>query len=130
MVPEAGKETSGPDYEARDASTRSVLLVGAGLIAGILVSFGVVAGIVALLGGWKPTPAMLDAPSWQSAAFPHLQVRPGKEGAALRRRNAARLEGLGWADEAAGRVHIPIERAMELIAREGWPRQAKEEGGT
>ncbi len=29
-----------------------------------------------------------------------------------------RLEGYGWVDREAGQVHIPIERAMGLFARE------------
>ena len=34
-----------------------------------------------------------------------------------------RLNSAGWVDEKAGVVHIPIERAMELIAQRGLPTQ-------
>ena len=30
-----------------------------------------------------------------------------------------RLKGWGWVDRERGIVHIPIERAMEMVAREG-----------
>lgn len=33
----------------------------------------------------------------------------------------ARAESFGWTDEAAGRAHVPVETAMRLLARQGWP---------
>jgi hypothetical protein len=38
----------------------------------------------------------------------------------LHARERAHLEGYGWVDHAHGIVHIPIDRAMEEIAAEGW----------
>jgi hypothetical protein len=41
------------------------------------------------------------------------------------------LNGYGWVDEKAGIVHIPIERAMDLIAQQGLPvRSASASGET
>lgn len=37
-----------------------------------------------------------------------------ERGIELRRRQLARLESYGWVDPATQRVHIPIERALEL----------------
>jgi hypothetical protein len=50
---------------------------------------------------------------------PRLQVTPEKDLAALRAEEKAALEGYGWVDRAAGRVRIPIERAMALVAERG-----------
>lgn len=36
-----------------------------------------------------------------------------------RRRQEERLQGYGWVDRQKGIIHIPIERAMELVARAG-----------
>lgn len=52
---------------------------------------------------------------------PRLQVTPEKDLAALRAGEKAMLEGYAWVDRAAGRVRIPIERAMTLIAERGLP---------
>jgi hypothetical protein len=52
---------------------------------------------------------------------PRLQVDPSRDLAQLQARNAARLEGYGWIDRAKGIVHIPIERAMQMLATQGWP---------
>ncbi|MEZ4616096.1 MAG: hypothetical protein R2867_11425 [Caldilineaceae bacterium] len=35
-----------------------------------------------------------------------------------------RLHSYGWIDQEAGTVHIPIERAMELVVSEGLPARA------
>jgi hypothetical protein len=32
-----------------------------------------------------------------------------------------RLESTGWADRDAGRIHVPIEQAMEAVVRQGKP---------
>ena len=36
-----------------------------------------------------------------------------------RRRDLKRLSSYGWVDRSRGVVHIPIDRAMELVAKEG-----------
>jgi hypothetical protein len=33
----------------------------------------------------------------------------------------SRLNGYGWVDRAAGIAHIPIERAIEIVAASGLP---------
>jgi len=38
-----------------------------------------------------------------------------------RERAEARLNGYGWIDEAGSVVRIPIEQAMEEVAKRGWP---------
>jgi hypothetical protein len=35
-----------------------------------------------------------------------------------------RLDGYGWTDRAHGVLHVPIERAMALVARDGLPARA------
>jgi hypothetical protein len=46
---------------------------------------------------------------------PILQARDGQD---LREAQRRELEGLGWVDRDAGLAHIPIERAMDLVATE------------
>lgn len=55
------------------------------------------------------------------APEPRLQATPGLDLARMRERERARLSTYGWVDRQAGVVHIPIERAMEIVAREGLP---------
>jgi hypothetical protein len=50
---------------------------------------------------------------------PNLQTVPEKDLAAMRAAEEARLHGYGWVDESQGIAHIPIERAIEILAQRG-----------
>jgi hypothetical protein len=52
---------------------------------------------------------------------PRLQAAPSLDLERFRAREAERLSTYGWVDRQAGVVHIPIERAMELVSKEGLP---------
>lgn len=55
-----------------------------------------------------------------------LQVVPGLD---LRLQNEAegdRLNGYGWVDQGAGVVHIPIDKAIEVLVEKGVPARAAE----
>lgn len=68
-----------------------------------------------------PTPSILyPAPKGPQ----HLQVAPINRLLTLRRQAEARLHSYGWVDRSNRIVHIPIERAMELVARRNAEGQA------
>jgi hypothetical protein len=46
---------------------------------------------------------------------PRLQADPLADMQALRAREQAQLDGYGWVDRQAGTVHIPVDRAMQLL---------------
>ncbi|KAB2959966.1 MAG: hypothetical protein F9K16_12095, partial [Thermoanaerobaculia bacterium] len=66
----------------------------------------------------KPSP-LVGAAAPVTPPGPLLQAAPENELAALRQREAARLEGWGWVDRGAGIAHVPVERAMDAVARDG-----------
>lgn len=73
-----------------------------------------------MLGGVRvarPGNAAVTRPP-EVAAMPVLQSAPAGELQNYRREKAARLESYGWVDRAGGVVHVPIERAMQLLAEE------------
>jgi len=51
--------------------------------------------------------------------LPRLQVYPARHWKDFRAAEAERLATYGWMDRATGAVHVPIERAMDLIAVRG-----------
>lgn len=70
---------------------------------------------------------------------PRLQANPTLELVEHRAEERAALAGYGWVDRGAGRVRIPVERAIELVVARGLPRPvapaaqpavAGERGGT
>jgi hypothetical protein len=52
---------------------------------------------------------------------PRLQGNPGGDMARYRAREDARLARYGWVDRKAGIAHIPIDRAMDALAKRGLP---------
>ncbi|MEC9483439.1 MAG: hypothetical protein UMU75_09000 [Halomonas sp.] len=64
----------------------------------------------------QPVPA--DIPE-----VPQLQAAPKADLAAFEQRMEERLHGVGWVDREAGRVYMPIDRAMDLLVERGLPEQ-------
>ncbi len=59
-----------------------------------------------------------------TAAAPQLLARPEGELKQVRQQEKERLEGYGWVDQTAGVAHIPVERAIEIVAARGLPTRA------
>jgi hypothetical protein len=55
------------------------------------------------------------------APAPRLQPNPAIDLAQYQAAQKAKLNSYGWIDKQTGIIHIPIERAMELISRRGLP---------
>ena len=111
-----------PRYEPRDVRPSSVARMTAGFFAGIAVSAGLVAALIGVLSrdaGRPLTRPVTPQPS--SASTPRLEIPEGRDRAELEAAARQKLEGYGWADRQAGRVRVPIERAMELLVERGWP---------
>ncbi|HKM89274.1 MAG TPA: hypothetical protein VJX29_01565 [Candidatus Acidoferrales bacterium] len=110
-------------YEKRDANPRSLLRFGLGLFLTLVVAWGASKWIfdyfrrVQSLG---PT----ATPFEQARALPplpQLQVHPVEDLERLRQQQEKSLDTYGWVDRSRGIVHIPIERAMDLVLERGLP---------
>jgi hypothetical protein len=112
-------------HELRDVRYGAVYGAAGGVILLVVVAFALMWGMLQLLVWREDVTSPPASPLAQSYARreppePRLQVDPIGDLAALRAREAAQLNGYGWVDRQAGVVHIPIERAMELlVARRG-----------
>jgi hypothetical protein len=63
--------------------------------------------------------AQVGAPPLPPA--PRLQTQPREDLKKLHAEEQRRLESYGWVDATRGQVHIPIDRAMELLLQQGLP---------
>ena len=63
------------------------------------------------------------APGYPQSAFPDPKLEEDERGQlnSIRMREEQELYSYGWVDEKAGTVHVPIERAMDLIVQRGLP---------
>ncbi|HTY42214.1 MAG TPA: hypothetical protein VMH79_10110 [Thermoanaerobaculia bacterium] len=106
--------------------------------ARLVVGFAVVLTVTACLAGalmaalfWRldKRAAQRDAGIVEAAGLeqrpaslpplPRLQVYPVRHWTDFREAERARLDSYGWMDRGSGAVHIPIERAIELVAERG-----------
>jgi hypothetical protein len=79
---------------------------------------------VTTLGNLANNPELQNKMAAMTQQFPtpRLQTDDGyQEIADLHAREDLLLENYSWANQAQGKVRIPIERAMELIAQQGLP---------
>ncbi len=52
---------------------------------------------------------------------PRLQQTPGAALVRMHENEKVALESYGWVDKNSGVVHIPIDRAMDLVLEKGLP---------
>jgi len=108
-------------HETRDVSARPILLAGISLAAALLATS---AGAWWLLGrlqarearrSAEPSPLVAEYGRTEPPA-PRLQIDPSADLRALRAEEDALLQRYAWVDRDAGRVRIPIEQAIDLLA--------------
>jgi hypothetical protein len=67
-----------------------------------------------------PAPSPIQAANQRRLPpAPNLQTTPEKDLATVRAEEEARLGSYGWVDESQGIAHIPIARAMAILAERG-----------
>jgi hypothetical protein len=103
--------------EAESLDGRALRRIGVGFLLATL--FGVLLALVMIAGTHGARGAL------GRALGAHAHTVPGADETAQYRRIArrkadpgARLRGYGWVDRDAGIVHVPIERAFELLSAE------------
>ncbi|MEX1139031.1 MAG: hypothetical protein WEF53_06820 [Bacteroidota bacterium] len=113
-----------PTYEVRDAHFRGLLYTGIGLLALIGLNLAI---------SWMAYKYFEDS-SAQPGEFPRtfatpktvppapvLQPNPHADLVKLRAREDSVLTGYAWVNQQAGVARIPIDRAMEMLLRQGLP---------
>jgi hypothetical protein len=113
----------GLGYETRDANTGAVL--------GFLAFLFLVLTLI-LFGTWRlfrhfsvagqqPAPASVFADVRQIPSGPELEVNAREDLLKAYAKQQQELETYSWEDRKAGKVRIPIERAMDMLLQEGLP---------
>lgn len=108
-------------YEVQDASVREIVLTGIGLAVGTAIVCLFVWGIFNLL---KRNDAAAQAVNVmgrhaQGPPDPKLQVAPWEELMNLRRHEDEVLRTYGWVDRSNDKIHIPIDRAIDIMVERG-----------
>lgn len=122
MEPEnhTGPKTPGP--EGSDANVRDVIFSGLGVAAVTLVICLLMLGLFRFLAGSRETAAPANPLAGsQIPPEPRLEVQPWEQLKRLRAHEDEVLNSYGWVDKSKGIVHIPIGRAIDIVAQQGLP---------
>jgi hypothetical protein len=112
-------------HELSDADPTVIGRWVLGLFVMIFAIIGLVAWMYATLySGAKAMPVKAIEGSFKYA--PQAKSGIDKDWEIIAAETHRRMAGYGWTDRAHGRVHIPIEQAMALVARDGLPARAGE----
>ena len=119
-------ETDPPAARSREVDTRGVLLSGFGLAAGLIAALVAMWGVFRVLEKRqervdKPLPPQVVVNLKRIPPEPRLEPDPLALRRELRTQEDALLKSYGWVDRTAGSVHIPIDRAMEIVLERGVP---------
>lgn len=118
-TPDVIAESRARGCETRDVSARNVLYA----LSIVFALIALAGGVAAALLGPRRTPQA--APTLEAAETkpprPRLQLDPVGDRRALEATARAKLQTYAWVDESRGLARIPIDRAMSLLVRQGWP---------
>ena len=124
-------------YEHQDVQVSGILYFLLGLAVVILLWVFALRGLFAVLDHREkalqpevnplvtnvPADTRHVAPGYPQSVFPNPKLEENERGQlnGIITDEEKALYTYGWVDEKAGTVHIPIERAMELITQRGLP---------
>lgn len=108
-----------PDYEHTDAAPRLVAALALGGAVFLVLTPYILFAIYPLARQEPPVRLAEQPPA------PRLQIDPRADLAALTAAKNAQLSSYDWTDRTKRIAHIPIDRAMQLVAQRGlagWPK--------
>jgi hypothetical protein len=125
FFPQAASGQPGQGHEPNTLVVKGIVLFAIGLVVvGIVVEY-CLSFIMRDFTREEATLKALAPPllSDKSATFPapQLQPEPPVDLVKFKADELARLNGYGWVDQKAGIAHIPIDRALEIVAKKGLP---------
>jgi hypothetical protein len=118
-------------YEPVDANIRAVLAVALGWSIFVGLAAGLLIGLVDLFQALRPPP---ETPPLARIEIqppePRLEANPKIVLERVRQREDQLLNGLAWVNRNAGVARIPIDRAMAILVRQGWPKPSEPSSNT
>jgi len=119
-----------PGYELSDLRPGYIALFGIALTA-VIVAAAVITSLLihfkAAEQSRQETPVPRLVGEREATPGPRLQVDANKELRQMRADEEAALNSYGWLDKDAGIVKIPVDRAMEILAKKDLPARKQEQ---
>ena len=119
-------------YDHSDLGARGIIGFLIGLAVTVIIIHLVILGFIRTYAYFEPKPlARTTAVTEESnkpstdplAKFPTPRLQSDEAGDMNKYREAVeqQLNSSGWVDEKAGVAHIPVERALDIVAQRGLP---------
>jgi len=104
------------EHEPAEFAARRIALIGAGMAVTLIILSAIIFAVV-----HPPRSAQRNAfvAGGGDAPAPRLQTDPLDDYARYYAAKRAQLESTGWVDREHHIAHVPIEQAMDDIARQG-----------
>lgn len=123
LPPGVDAEDLAVGYERSDASVTWIVVAGVALLITLLLALLLVSNLEAWLTGTTITVARPDEliaglQAGPTPAPPRLEAQSGQDAAAYQATADQQLHTYRWVDRQSGVVAVPIDRAMDLVARD------------
>jgi hypothetical protein len=117
----------GGGHERTDTGVKIIVYSALGLAVGMVIVCLTVVGIFRGMQKVMPHDARISgiANPNRMPPEPRLQPHPADEYQALRRHEDEVLNHYGWVDQKAGVVRLPIDKAMDILAKRGFPTKSE-----
>jgi hypothetical protein len=145
MSDEIKHENANGGFERQDLQPSGILYFLLALAAGTAFSIVALRGVYAYLDHREkalqpavsplvtnvPADTRHIAPGYPQSTFPNPKLEEDERGQlnGILTEEEKTLYSYGWVDEKAGTLHIPIERAMDLLVQRGLPVRAQGAAG-
>ena len=117
-------------HELSDLRPGYAAFFGIGLFLVLVISVAIASLIIhykTVQHARQDTPSPRLAGEREAMPEPRLQIDAPNELRQLRAAEDAALNTYGWVDKDAGIVKIPVDRAMEILAKKGLPARKQEQ---
>jgi hypothetical protein len=116
---------SGPGHETSDVNIWAIGKFLVALVIITLVSLGLLLGLVKFFQSREETSVADTVQPRKIFPQPQLQQTPVLDLKAIRAEEDQYLNSYAWVDEKKGVVRIPIDVAIDVLAKRGMPSRAK-----
>jgi hypothetical protein len=117
-------------YELSDLKPGGIALFALALVIAVALAVVVTSLLMhfrALQHARQEAPLPRLAGEREAVPEPRLQIDARNELRQMRATEEAALKNYGWVDKDAGIVRIPVDRAMEILAKKGLPARKQEQ---
>jgi hypothetical protein len=123
--PDTRPDTPHAGHETTDVNVWAVGKIAIGLVIVCMVSIGLLFGLLKFFQSREETSVANTVEPVKLFPEPQLQKTPIADLKTIHDEEDKLLNGYAWVDRGKGVVRIPVDRAIEVLARRGLPSRSE-----